>query len=119
MEAFGGFVMDEQAIQVENVFLEFLKSFRLDANKPGLYYEAEIEAIRGGESTMMYIDFSHVMGFNDALQKAIADEYLRFEPYLRNACKRFVIEMNPSFISDETPNKDINVSFYNLPFTKR
>ncbi|ESQ39541.1 hypothetical protein EUTSA_v10000779mg [Eutrema salsugineum] len=119
MEAFGGFVMDEQAIQVENVFLEFLKSFRLDANKPELYYEAEIEAIRGGESTMMYIDFSHVMGFNDALQKAIADEYLRFEPYLRNACKRFVIEMNPSFISDETPNKDINVSFYNLPFTKR
>ncbi|KFK31623.1 hypothetical protein AALP_AA6G136800 [Arabis alpina] len=119
MEAFGGFVMDEQAIQVENVFLEFLKSFRLDANKPELYYEAEIEAIRGGESTMMYIDFSHVMGFNDALQKAIADEYLRFEPYLRNACKRFVIEVNPSFISDETPNKDINVSFYNLPFTKR
>lgn len=119
MEAFGGFVMDEQAIQVENVFLEFLKSFRLDANKPELYYEAEIEAIRGGESTMMYIDFSHVMGFNDALQNAIADEYLRFEPYLRNACKRFVIEMNPSFISDETPNKDVNVSFYNLPFTKR
>ncbi|KAF8104383.1 hypothetical protein N665_0172s0017 [Sinapis alba] len=119
MEAFGGFVMDEQAIQVENVFLEFLKSFRVDANRPELYYEAEIEAIRGGESTMMYIDFSHVMGFNDALQNAIADEYLRFEPYLRNACKRFVIEMNPSFISDETPNKDINVSFYNLPFTKR
>ncbi|KAJ0262680.1 DNA replication licensing factor MCM6 [Hirschfeldia incana] len=119
MEAFGGFVMDEQAIQVENVFLEFLKSFRLDANKPELYYESEVEAIRGGESTMMYIDFSHVMGFNDALQTAIADEYLRFEPYLRNACKRFVIEMNPSFISDETPNKDINVSFYNLPFTKR
>lgn len=27
MEAFGGFVMDEQAIQVENVFLEFLKRF--------------------------------------------------------------------------------------------
>jgi DNA replication licensing factor MCM6 len=27
--------------------------------------------------------------------------------------------MNPSFISDDTPNKDINVSFYNLPFTKR
>ncbi|KAL0684746.1 hypothetical protein Bca4012_051594 [Brassica carinata] len=116
MEAFGGFVMDEQ---VENVFLEFLKSFRLDANRPELYYEAEIEAIRGGESTMMYIDFSHVIGFNDALQKAIADEYLRFEPYLRNACKRFVIDTSPSFISDETPNKDINVSFYNLPFTKR
>ncbi|KAG2301857.1 hypothetical protein Bca52824_030508 [Brassica carinata] len=119
MEAFGGSVMDEQAIQVENVFLEFLKRFCLFPRIPELYYEAEIEAIRGGESTMMYIDFSHVMGFDDALQKAIADEYLRFEPYLRNACKRFVIEMNTSFVSDATPNKDINVSFYNLPFTKR
>ncbi|KAH0850810.1 hypothetical protein HID58_095228, partial [Brassica napus] len=64
-------------------------------------------------------DSSGELSTNDALQRAIADEYLRFEPYVRNACKRFVIEMNPSFVSDETPNKDINVSFYNLPFTKR
>ena len=62
----------------------FVLSFRLDANKPELYYEAEIEAIRGGESTMMYIDFSHVMSFNDALQRAIADEYLRFCAFLSN-----------------------------------
>ncbi len=41
------------------------------------YYEAEIEATRANESTTMFIDFSHVMRFNDLLQKAIADEYLR------------------------------------------
>ncbi|XP_019057935.1 PREDICTED: DNA replication licensing factor MCM6 isoform X2 [Tarenaya hassleriana] len=119
MEAFGGFFMDEKAVQVENLFLDFLKSFRLDPNKPELYYEAEVEAMKNIESTTMFIDFSHVMRYNDALQKAVADEYLRFEPYLRSACKRFVLELYPSFTSDETPNKDINFAFYNLPFTKR
>lgn len=69
-------------------------SFRLDANKPELYYEAEIEAIRGGESTMMYIDFSHVMGFNDALQNAIADEYLRFVLFFFN----YKFYTNPRFV---------------------
>ncbi|KAI7992790.1 DNA replication licensing factor MCM6 [Camellia lanceoleosa] len=60
----------------------------------------------------MFIDFSHVMRFNDVLQKAISDEYLRFEPYLKNACKRFVMEQKPTFITDDNPNKDINVAFF-------
>ncbi|XP_021901529.1 DNA replication licensing factor MCM6 [Carica papaya] len=119
MEAFGGFFMDEKAVRVENIFLEFLKSFRLDPNMPESYYEAEIEAMRANESSTMFIDFSHAMLFNDILQKAIADEYLRFEPYLKNACKRFVMELKPTFIADDNPNKDINVAFYNIPFSKR
>lgn len=43
----------------------------------------------------------------------------RFEPYLKNACKRFVMEQKPTFIADDNPNKDINVAFFNLPLTKR
>ncbi|KAJ0016522.1 hypothetical protein Pint_11724 [Pistacia integerrima] len=116
MEAFGGYLVDEKAVRVENIFLEFLKSFRLDGEA---YYEAEIEAMRANESTTMFIDFSHVMRFNDVLQKAIANEYLRFEPYLKNACKRFVTEQHPTFISDDNPNKDVNVAFFNIPFLKR
>lgn len=121
MDAFGGFFVDAKAVRVENIFLEFLKSFRLDGhhNMEEAYYEAEIEAMRANESTTMFIDFSHVMHFNDLLQKAIADEYLRVEPYLKNACKRFVMELKPTFISDDNPNKDINVAFFNIPFSKR
>ncbi|KAK9943600.1 hypothetical protein M0R45_009203 [Rubus argutus] len=37
------------------------------------------------ESTTMFVDFSHVMIFNNLLQKAISDEFLRFEPHLKNA----------------------------------
>jgi DNA replication licensing factor MCM6 len=36
-----------------------------------------MEAMRSRESTTMYVDFAHVMRFNDVLQKAISEEYLR------------------------------------------
>ncbi|XP_058101042.1 DNA replication licensing factor MCM6 [Magnolia sinica] len=119
MDAFGGFFVDEKAVRVENIFLEFLKSFKADPNSVEAFYESEIEAMKSKESTTMFIDFSHVMRFNDLLQKAISEEYLRFEPYLRNACKRFVMEQRPTFIADDNPNKDINVAFYNIPLLKR
>ncbi|WCJ33290.1 DNA replication licensing factor MCM6 [Euphorbia peplus] len=121
MDAFGGYFSDEKAEQVENIFLDFLKRFGLDGqnNMREAYYEAEIETMKANESSTMFIDFTHVMLFNDVLQKAIADEYLRFEPYLKNACKRFVMELKPTFISDDNPNKDINVAFFNIPFSKR
>ncbi|KAL3523218.1 hypothetical protein ACH5RR_016052 [Cinchona calisaya] len=115
----GGYFVDEKAVRVENIFLEFLKSFRDEGNAREPFYEAEIEAMRPNESNTMFIDFSHVMRFNDVLQKAISDEFLRFEPYLKNACKRFVMELKPTFIADDNPNKDINVAFYNLPLIKR
>lgn len=51
-------------------------SFRLDPSGE-LFYESEIEAMKSNESTTMFIDFSHVMRYNDLLQRAISDEYLR------------------------------------------
>ncbi|KAF4349420.1 hypothetical protein F8388_021003 [Cannabis sativa] len=118
MEAFGtgGFMEDEKAVRVETSFLDFLKSFKISGE---LYYETEIEVMRANESNTMFVDFSHVMSFSNLLQKAISDEYLRFEPYLKNACKRFVMDLRPTFISDDNPNKDINLAFFNLPVAKR
>ncbi|XP_022899343.1 DNA replication licensing factor MCM6-like [Olea europaea var. sylvestris] len=114
-----GYFVDEKAVRVENIFLEFLKTFRVAEEGSMPYYEAEVEAMMRNESNTMFIDFSHVMRFNDLLQKAISDEFHRFEPYLKNACKRFVLELKPTFIADDNPNKDINVAFYNLPLVKR
>ncbi|XP_050367808.1 DNA replication licensing factor MCM6 isoform X2 [Argentina anserina] len=117
MEAFGGFLVDEKAVRVENIFLDFLRSFRL-GGEGEVYYEAEIEAMINNESSTMFIDFSHVMAFNNLLQKAISDEFLRFEAYLKNACKRFVMERRSNAMPDDV-NKDINVAFCNLPASKR
>ena len=41
------------------------------------HYKAEVQAMEANGSSTMFIDFSHVMLYNDILQKAIADEYLR------------------------------------------
>ncbi|KAI3919667.1 hypothetical protein MKW92_015072 [Papaver armeniacum] len=109
MDAFGGYFVDEKAVRVENIFLEFLKSFKVDTNAAEPYYVSEIEEMKAKESTTMFIDFSHVMRYNDILQTAISEEYLRFEPYLKNSCKRFVMEQRPTFIADDNPNKDINI----------
>lgn len=46
-------------------------------------------------------------------------ELSRFEPYLKNACKRFVLEGRPNVFADDNPNKDINIAFYNIPLVKR
>ncbi|ONI11688.1 hypothetical protein PRUPE_4G121000 [Prunus persica] len=119
MEAYGGFLVDEKAVRVENIFLDFLKSFRISGGGGDAYYEAEIEAMSANESSTMFIDFSHVMVFNNLLQKAISDEFLRFEPYLKNACKRFVTELRPHFVADDTNKDTINVAFFNLPVSKR
>ncbi|KAH6768978.1 minichromosome maintenance family protein [Perilla frutescens var. frutescens] len=114
-----GYCVDDKAVHVETVFLDFLKSFREAEGGGEAYYEGEVEAMRVNDSNTMYIDFSHVMRFSDVLQRAISDEFLRFEPYLRSACKRFIMELRPTFIADDNPNKDINVAFHNLPLVKR
>lgn len=46
-----------------------------DEDEP--FYEMEIEAMKTKESNTMFVDFSHVMRYNDLLQKAISEEFLR------------------------------------------
>jgi len=112
MEAFGGYLVDEKAVRVENAFLDFLKRFDIplhllvfifviinlisliivsflfwinsfrSGQRNELYYESEIEVMRANESNTMFIDFEHVIRFSDVLQKAISDEYLRYYYFL-------------------------------------
>ncbi|XP_047319032.1 DNA replication licensing factor MCM6 [Impatiens glandulifera] len=118
MDYAGGYFVDEQAVHVESIFYEFLKRFRLDGSLQPVY-EAEVEDLKPNEPNTMFIDFSHVMRHSSHLQMAISDEFIRFEPCLKNACKRFVMELKPTFITDDNPNTDINVAFFNLPLLKR
>jgi hypothetical protein len=53
--------------------------FKDSEDAPEPFYEMEMEAMRSRESTTMYVDFEHVMRFNDILQKAISEEYLRWD----------------------------------------
>ncbi|KAH7428831.1 hypothetical protein KP509_09G019700 [Ceratopteris richardii] len=82
-------------------------------------YETELEVMRSKESTTMFVDFNHVMLFDDALQAAIAEEFLRFEPFLSAAAKKFVLQHRPTYFMEEDPNKDVHLAFFNLPTVKK
>ncbi|KAK3189106.1 hypothetical protein Dsin_028667 [Dipteronia sinensis] len=66
------------------------------------------------ELTTMLIDFAQVMRYNDVLQKirAVFKECMQA---VRDGDK----SLKPTFISDDNPNKDINVAFFNFPYLKR
>lgn len=115
---YGAFFVDETAAPVENAFLEFLRryaslylsildieflhfgeflyqiflfcSFRTDPNSRNTFYESEVTIMEECESTTMFIDFSHVMRFDDVLQKAVSDEYLRY-----GVLSKLVISLGP------------------------
>ncbi|KAI3962841.1 hypothetical protein MKW92_008134 [Papaver armeniacum] len=113
MDAFGGYFVDEKAVRVENIFLEFLKSFKVDANAAEPYYVSEIEEMKAKESTTMFIDFS-----SDIYLKSSFEEVTPIFFFFFNL-KRFVMEQRPTFIADDNPNKDINIAFYDIPLLKR
>ena len=46
---------------------------------------------------------------------AILQNYLRFEPALRQAVRRFVATHQPDFLRDESGEKEFSVAFVNLP----
>ncbi|KAI4294967.1 hypothetical protein MLD38_040760 [Melastoma candidum] len=72
-------VLIRKAVQVENLFLDFLKSFRADTDSGGggpPHYESEVEAMKANESSIVFVDFSHVMTFSEPLESTISEEYL-------------------------------------------
>ena len=53
-------------------------NFKLDQKSREPSYKSKIEAMRLSKSNTMFIDFSHVMQFNDVLQKVVSNKYLRY-----------------------------------------
>ncbi|KAI5077419.1 hypothetical protein GOP47_0007243 [Adiantum capillus-veneris] len=119
---------DDRGVHVGAMFFDFLNSFTGDVATSGVsgeppgrakVYETELEVMRSKESTTMFVDFNHVMLFDDALQAAIAEDFLRFEAFLSAAAKRFVLQHRPTYFMEEDPNKDVHLAFFNLPTVKK
>jgi hypothetical protein len=63
----------------------------------------------------MYVDFLHLVNTDGHLAAAVSSEFYRFEPYLRMAIQRFMLEKEPAFAQRETEAREFFVSFFNLP----
>ncbi|MCO5554240.1 hypothetical protein L7F22_007768 [Adiantum nelumboides] len=128
-------VIDSTSEQVRESFRQFLETFREehpsgspdpdgDGNGVEPIYVEQIRALRGQERTTVYVDFTHILRFDEILAGAINEQYIRFLPYLRRALVDLVAHYTPEYqyinahsasttSSGLTP-RDFNISFYNM-----
>ena len=61
--------------------------------------------------TTLLIDFTHLLSHDFELAEAIQNEFVRFEPFLQQATRQFVLEQDPTLDLPEL----YFLSFFNLP----
>eukprot|EP00741_Cyanophora_paradoxa_P016450 tig00020918_g15883.t1 len=121
------FIADEYAERVKAAFVAFLQNFRPslpngDPDPNGLLVYVELmHSMRIQERYTLYVDFAHVVSYQEQLAMAISRFYYRFEPYLRDAVREFAARMegaqNPG--KEDDKNHDYWLSFHNIQSIKR
>ena len=74
--------------------------------------------------TTLYVDFRHMLEYDDVLARAVSEQYYRFLPYLRRALVDLVNAYIPGYLylnahvastaSSGLVTRDFSLSFYNL-----
>lgn len=64
-------------------------------------------------STTLFCDYQHITSFNTDLAEAIETDYIRFEPFLRNALQIFIYDLHPE-LNDNSKNKYF-IAMHNIP----
>ncbi|MBW0476326.1 hypothetical protein O181_016041 [Austropuccinia psidii MF-1] len=129
-------VQDETGERVQEKLEEFLENFvdetdQQEAPTPTasrgrrrLYVEL-ITSLKEFELTTLYLDFSHLLSTDPVLSRAIADQYYRFLPYLKQALHSLVKKYTPEYlytnkhtnstISSGLISRQFNLAIYNMP----
>ncbi|ORX93895.1 DNA unwinding-related protein [Basidiobolus meristosporus CBS 931.73] len=125
-------VDDTAAAASREEFEKFLEHFTEENPEDGQVFRPYIEQIqqlRTEELHTIYVDYQHILEYNDVLANAVALHYYRFEPYLRKAIQNLVRKYIPSYLylnSSNVPTsgtsgnqREFQVAFYNLPAVSR
>ena len=126
MRSFAGNISplrDSLAEEVARIFFGFLENFNpcfsLNVRKEEyLDYKRQIALMIKQDSKTVYIDFQHLIQYNDELADVIEEQYARLEPYLNESFFQFAKKYHCFFAFKEGQRKEFYVSFYNLPDVK-
>jgi len=101
-------------------------------------YVDQVNQMRHDDRTTLLVDFRHLLAYQQVLAEAVEEQYYRFEPFLvsllllnisivfqynislttnqqqRKAVQNFVRKLHPTFVADETGDKEFWLSFYNI-----
>ena len=88
-------------------------------------YVEQLFAMRDYGRTTLYVDFRHILDYDEVLARAISEQYYRFLPYLRRALIECVSVYIPGYLylnahmastaSSGLVTRDFSLSFHNLP----
>lgn len=90
-------IIDQAGIAVRDKFFKFLSEYEdEDGTK---YYQNELNAMEQSESTMMNINWEHIVsGDYMDLSDIIQSDYYRFEPFLRQSVVNYVRDNKPNYV---------------------
>ena len=119
-------VTDETGERVREGFQGFLVRFQpaRSAMSEHPFYIEQLYAMRDYGRTTLYVDFEHVLRYDEVLARAISEQYYRFVPYLRRALVDLVTAYTPGYLylnahaassaSTGLVPRDFSLAFHNL-----
>lgn len=126
--------VDELAEAVSGIFMDFLETFRDEQNqindtddhdaRPTVpTYVAQLQLLKDRMRTTLYVDYDHMMTFNPDLV-VVAEEFFRFEPYLRKTVEEFILKhrTNDSALAAhaiDLTGRHFWLSVYNMPTVRK
>ena len=109
--------------QLKSASSNFNSSTTTNANDGEEEEEEEDDELGSSFSSTICVNYRHLHAYDPDLAEAIEAEYVRFEPYLRRATKKFVLDCHPELdrasaggsMKDAGVISSYFVSLYNAP----
>ncbi|KAJ1822720.1 MCM DNA helicase complex subunit mcm6 [Coemansia sp. RSA 2599] len=114
-------IRDEAAEAFRVIFETFLQTYEISsdvgmqAETSGAIYVRQIEKMRVDECATLFVNFSHLMRFDERAAQALVENYLRLEPYLCQAAQRIYVKTHKA----ESVEAKLAVSVFGLPGVNR
>jgi DNA replication licensing factor MCM6 len=112
---------DSLAEEVGRLFFGFLGYFdphlkEISQETPVfLDYRRQIAVMIRQDSRTIYIDFEHLIQYNEELADVIEEQYSRMEPYINESIFQFIKKFYLYFAYKSGSRNEFWASFYNLP----
>eukprot|EP00049_Salpingoeca_infusionum_P011179 m.192559 g.192559 ORF g.192559 m.192559 type:complete len:799 (-) comp14858_c0_seq1:250-2646(-) len=105
-------VEDEQGLAVKSEFAAFLNEYLPGAENP---FPAQAHSIENNESSTIYVNFNDVMEFSSELYELIQSKYFRFQPFINDAAREYLVSLVPGLEKDELERpRRFQVAFHSL-----
>ncbi|KAI8907184.1 MCM2/3/5 family-domain-containing protein [Gorgonomyces haynaldii] len=102
------------------MFEAFLSDFQdQDGSNP---YLEQIKVLSSHQKTTVYVDYVHLLSFNETLAQAISEQYFRMEPYLRKALQTLIRQYDSDYLFEhgsQGEEREFWLGWYGIPVVKK